>query len=191
MARATVYYQFGSKAGVLEALCDALAEQGRLSELAQAFTASDPDDALRIFVSVFTRFWGVDRLVMRRLRALAVLDPDVAAVIDARDERRRHGLQVLLGRRTDVPDPKHALRTAHMLTSFETFDALLRPRQRPADAVPILVDLVTTAITATSAGFTGVQLVGINYAPTTTFGSTYYTASLDTFKTADVYMTTR
>src|SRR3954454_5507287 len=92
VARATVYYQFGSKSGLLEGLCDALAERGGLTELAQAFTATDPDDALRLLVRAFTRFWGADRLVMRRLRALAALDPDVAAWITARDDRRRLAL---------------------------------------------------------------------------------------------------
>ncbi len=146
VARATVYYQFGSKTGLLEALCDALAERGGMQQLARAFTAPDPDEALRLLVTAFTRFWGTDRVVMRRLRALAALDPDVATVITARDERRRLALKTLLDRRTDVADPAYALRVAHMLTSFETYDALLRPRQRPAEAVPTLLQLISCAI---------------------------------------------
>ena len=149
VARATVYYQFGSKTGLLEALCDMLADQGQMSDLAGAFTDPDPEEALRTFVTVFARFWDADRLVMRRLRALAALDPDVAAVIAARDERRRQALGALLDRRTDVPDPKRAVRAAHMLTSFETFDAMLTPQQEPTDAVPLLIDLITAAIHAT------------------------------------------
>ena len=117
-----------------------------MAELPRAFTAPDPDQSLRLLVAAFARFWGVDRLVMRRLRALAALDPDVAAVITARDERRRLALRTLLARRDDVIDPVRALRVAHMLTSFETYDALLGPRQRPADAVPTLVGLITHAI---------------------------------------------
>src|ERR1035438_7997109 len=41
VARATIYYQFDSKTGLLEALCDALAEAGQLSELSAAFTNPD------------------------------------------------------------------------------------------------------------------------------------------------------
>ena len=37
VARATVYYEFGSKTGLLEALCDDLAEAGQMSDLAQVF----------------------------------------------------------------------------------------------------------------------------------------------------------
>jgi AcrR family transcriptional regulator len=146
VARATVYYQFGSKTGLLEALCDALAERGGMDQLARAFTAPDPDEAMRLLLTAFARFWGTDRLVMRRLRALAALDPDVATVITARDDRRRVALKTLLDRRTDVAEPAYALRAVHMLTSFETFDALLRPRQRPTQAVPTLLQLINTAI---------------------------------------------
>jgi AcrR family transcriptional regulator len=152
VARATVYYQFGSKTGLLEALCDSLAERGGMTDLANAFTASDPGDGLRLLVSAFARFWGTDRPVMRRLRALAALDPDVAAVIAARDERRRLALRTLLARRNDVADGAHALRVAHMLTGFETYDALLSPSQRPGDAVPTIVELITSAIRQPPAG---------------------------------------
>ena len=146
VARATVYYQFGSKTGLLEALCDALAERGGMTELARAFTETDQDKALRMLVAAFVRFWSTDRLVMRRLRALAALDPDVAEVITARDERRQLALTALLGRRDDVTDLKRAVRVAHMLTSFESYDQLLGSRRRGADVVPTLVGLVTAAL---------------------------------------------
>ena len=131
VARATVYYQFGSKAGLLEAVCDSLAEAGQMSELAVAFTEPDPREALRLFVGCFGRFWSVDRAAMRRLRALAVLDPDVGTVISARDERRREGLTVLVSRLAGASvlagGPDRALRVLFTLTSFETFDALAGP----------------------------------------------------------------
>jgi AcrR family transcriptional regulator len=131
VARATVYYQFGSKAGLLEAVCDSLAEAGQMSELAVAFTESDPREALRLFIGCFGRFWSVDRAAMRRLRALAALDPDVGAVISARDERRREGLTVLVSRLAGASvlaaEPDHAVRVLFTLTSFETFDTLAGP----------------------------------------------------------------
>ncbi|PIR83082.1 hypothetical protein COU19_02200 [Candidatus Kaiserbacteria bacterium CG10_big_fil_rev_8_21_14_0_10_56_12] len=54
----------------------------------------------------------------------------------------------------------------------------------------------TTAITATTtgsvtSGFTGVQIVGINYGSSSTLGTTYYTANLNGLKTQPVYMTAR
>lgn len=147
VARATVYYQFGSKTGLLEALCDVLAERGGMTGLARAFTTDDHDEALRLLVGAFVRFWASDRLVMRRLRALAALDPDVAEVIAARDERRRLALSTLLGRRDDVADPAHAQRVAFMLTSFESYDALLGARTRSPEIVTTIVTLITAALT--------------------------------------------
>src|ERR1700722_1648952 len=57
VARATVYYQFGSKTGLLEALCDDLAESGQMSELILAFANPDDWAALTGFIACFGRFW--------------------------------------------------------------------------------------------------------------------------------------
>jgi hypothetical protein len=89
---------------------------------------------------------------MRRLRALAVLDPEVGAVIGARDDRRRLALRTLLGRRADVADLPYAVRVSHVLTSFETFDAVLGPRQRPGAAVSVVVDMIRAALRAGAGG---------------------------------------
>jgi AcrR family transcriptional regulator len=159
VARATVYYRFGSKAGLLEALFDDLAARGHLEQLAEAFTEPDPDRALRRFVACFGEFWASDRLVLRRVRALAALDPDVGPLIAARDERRRDGLRELLSRRAgaaprqaetvaDLDELEARVAIAHTLTSFETFDTLAGPGQDPRDLVPVVADLVLHAITA-------------------------------------------
>ena len=103
VARATVYYQFRSKTGLLEALCDDLAGAGQMSDLPGAFAEADPRTAVHQLIAVFARFWAADRVAMRRLRALAALDPDVHAVLAARDDRRRQGLEVLIGRLTSGP----------------------------------------------------------------------------------------
>ena len=152
VARATIYYQFESKTGLLEAVCDALAEAGGMSELAAAFTSPDPMAALRLFVETFGRFWDADRSAMRRLRALAALDPEVGTVISARDDRRRMGLEVLVGRlaedRAATPrnDPEVLVRVLHVLTSFETFDALARPDAALSSAAADVIHLVEAVL---------------------------------------------
>jgi AcrR family transcriptional regulator len=127
VARMTVYYQFGSKAKLLEALFDDLARRGELRErLGAAFSSDDPRDVLAGFVRAFAHFWASDRAVMRRLHALSVLDPVFAAV--SRQERRREGaaavierLRGQLGTPGDVDD---AVRLLHTLTGFEVYDGL-------------------------------------------------------------------
>jgi AcrR family transcriptional regulator len=152
VAKATVYYQFGSKTGLLEALCDALATAGGMSGIPAAFTDPDPAAGLRTLVSVFARFWAEDRGVMRRLRALATLDPEVGAVIASRDQRRRSALEVVLGRLFDgrehnpSPGREQLVRTLCMLTSFETFDTLAGPDQPLTEATGEVIRLVEVAL---------------------------------------------
>lgn len=150
VARATVYYQFSSKPGLLEAVCDDLADAGGLGALADAFTQADADAAWRGFVTAFGRFWDADRAVMRRLRALAKLDPEVSEVISARDRRRHQGIDVLLGRLLGEPvdaAAREALaRRLQALTSFETFDALAAPGESLAGAVPEVVEMTEAVL---------------------------------------------
>ncbi|HET6342752.1 MAG TPA: helix-turn-helix domain-containing protein [Gemmatimonadota bacterium] len=147
VSRATVYYQFGSKAGLLEALFDDLAVRGRMTDLADAFQEADPLAALDRFIGVVTRFYASDRILLRRLRGLAAMDPDFASGIRGRDERRRKGLAALLGRlaerhgRPAGDDLVRALDVLHTLTSFEAFDNLSRRGRKAEDIGEIVADL--------------------------------------------------
>lgn len=135
VARATVYYQFGSKTGLLEALCDSLATSGHMTDLPTAFAISEPIASLRAFVRTFAGFWAADPAVMRRLRALAALDPEVHEVIAKRDQWRRAGLENLVSRlgRAHLLRVKReeAVRLLHTLTSFEVFEGLAANGQSP------------------------------------------------------------
>ncbi len=148
VARATVYYQFGSKTGLLEAVCDDLAEAGGMADLARVFASSAPDAAIHGFITAFAGFWGADRIVMRRLRALAALDPDVGAVITARDQRRRQGLTVLVSRLPATPEAAagQTVQMLYALTSFETFDTLADPGQDLSPALPAVIRLAEAAL---------------------------------------------
>lgn len=148
VARMTVYHQFGSKTGLLEALCDSLAESGGMQEVAAAFRQEEPSEVLRQYLQVFSRFWSVDRLVMRRLRALANLDPDFEQVIRARDERRRHGVRViaqrLIEQQADRPPElplAEIVDVLFTLSSFETFDTLAGPTRSPQEVAPLVYQL--------------------------------------------------
>lgn len=147
VARMTVYHQFGSKIGLLEGLCDSLAESGSMQETAAAFREEDGFAALRHYLHIFGRFWSVDRLVMRRLRALAALDPDFEQVIRARDERRRHGVHVIAQRIVEqqahsTTRPLDEIVVVLLtLSSFETFDTLAGPDRSPQEVAPLVFQL--------------------------------------------------
>jgi AcrR family transcriptional regulator len=147
VARATVYYQFGSKTGLLEALCDALADAGGMDHLRQAFVEPDPYTGLAVFVRTFAVLWDADRPALRRLRALAPLDPDVGVVLARRDRMRRQGLDALIGRHSlAAPGTAEEVgRVLHVLTSFETFDALAADRCC-VDVVPTVIALAGSVV---------------------------------------------
>jgi AcrR family transcriptional regulator len=149
VARATVYYQFQSKVGLLEAVCDSLAAGGRLGEVEAAFSRSDPMESIRIVICSFVRFWDFDRTAMRRLRSLARLEPEVGAVIEERDNRRRGIIEVFVNRLFTGPGSSEADRLVGVLTtltSFETFDSLSRPPETVATATAEIIELAEAAV---------------------------------------------
>jgi AcrR family transcriptional regulator len=152
VTRQTVHNQFGSRAALLEALCDFAALDGGLDRLPETFGQADAVKALEKFVELFVAFWASDEGLTRRLHGLAVLDPEFAAVIDARQERRRRGLQVLvarIGQQQDLLDEattQEAVDTLVMLTSFESFAALAQPGRRPEEITQILIRLARAAL---------------------------------------------
>jgi len=139
VARMTVYYQFGSKRGLLEALFDLLAARGGLHQLPDAFRQSDPKVALDRLIEIFARFWSSDRVVMRRLRAMAALDPELDQVLRERAEGLRNGLRVIVSRlpkgRAPVAETVDLL---FALTSFESFDLLAGPDRTPEEVGPLV-----------------------------------------------------
>ncbi len=152
VARMTVYHQFGSKIGLLEALSDFLAAHGGMEQLANAFRQPDPLDALDIFITVFSRFWNSDRLVTRRLRALSALDSDFEQVVRARDERRREGLCVIMQRLVEKygrPAPEavdEMVNILFTLLSFENFDTLAGPMRSIEEVTPVVQRLARAAL---------------------------------------------
>lgn len=151
VARMTVYHQFCSKIGLLEALCDTLAANGGMEQLAAAFRTPDPWEPLSVYIGVFGQFWTADRIVTRRLRALAALDSDFAQVIRSRDERRRHGLEVLMGRlaksqRLSGVERDATINVLYTLLSFEFFDMLAGVERSPSDVIPEVRRLARAAL---------------------------------------------
>lgn len=152
VARMTVYHQFGSKSRLLEALCDSLAVSGGMEQVASAFRQPEPLDALDQYIQILGRFWNVDRLVMRRLRALAALDPDFEHVIRTRDEWRRQGVRVITQRLVEL----HFLsegsafdKTVDILftlTGFETFDTLAGSTRSMEEVAPLVYWLARAAL---------------------------------------------
>lgn len=154
VARMTVYYQFGSKRGLLEAIFDSLAAGGLIRDLPAAYSRPDPVDSLNAVIRAFTRFWASERTAIRRIRSLATLDPEVEASLTERDERRRGGLGLIVEqlseqkRRSDAAPLDETADILHALTSFETYDALARRGRSTRDVERIIRRLVAATLSA-------------------------------------------
>jgi AcrR family transcriptional regulator len=146
VARMTVYNQFGSRSGLLEALADHLAADGGMARMAEVFREPDPDKALRALAERFVEFWASDRVTLRRMRALGVAFPSETSPPHHRDAWRREAVANLVrrprGRGPATPTiSDEAIDVITTLTSFETFDALCTGRRKPADVARLIGDL--------------------------------------------------
>jgi AcrR family transcriptional regulator len=152
VARMTVYYQFGSRAGLLEALYDDLAAEGLVPSMPAFFSIEDPRQALVELVRLFFGFWDSSRLVQRRARALAWLNADIEQGVRARDERRRQICRRVLERvvnATGRPGPSSLDETTavlYTLTSFETFDLLSGETRTLEEVIPPVQTLVLATV---------------------------------------------
>lgn len=150
VARMTVYNQFESKAGLLEALFDSLAQRAGMGQMADIFREKDVLHAFDLYVALFGRFWTANRHAHRRLRAAAKQDPTLDAAIVQRNERRRLGLTELVRRLAKSPPTalprKDVVDVLFVLLSFDTFDALAGDERTPLDVTPTIQRLVRLVI---------------------------------------------
>lgn len=148
VTRLTVYNQFGSRRGLLEAAFDRLAATGGMMDLAAAMTAPDARAGLAKLVGVFCRFWSSDDS-LAGLYAATAMDPELAEGLNARNARRREALAVLVRRfggreasaQQDVVDLLFAL------TGFAMFHALAGSGRTPADIGRLLQPLCDQTLT--------------------------------------------
>jgi AcrR family transcriptional regulator len=145
VARMTVYYQFGTKAGLLQALFDDLAARGGMRELPAAFMAADPVEGLNRFIGTFCQFWASDQALFRRLQALAALDPDLSRELASREAGAQRGLRVLVARMAAAisnVEPavlEELAAVLFTLTGFHAFDSLQRQLGGGAEEVAEVV----------------------------------------------------
>lgn len=146
VSRMTVYNQFESKAGLLEALFDVLAVSGGFGNMSAVFSQPDPAVALDELVALFGRFWTFSRRAHGRLRAAALADQDLASALTQRNERRRSGVAELvrrLGKQAKPIVPRDdVVNVLFVILGFDTFDAFAGPNRTPDQVVPMVQRLV-------------------------------------------------
>jgi len=125
VARATLYQHFGSRLGLVDAMCERFAENPALRALRGT-------DRLEEFVALAVEFWAREERVLAPLYGVAAVDPAARSLVE-RQRRDRHGeirrlVQRLsaAGALADGVDERSALSLLAALTSFETYVELCR-----------------------------------------------------------------
>ncbi len=128
VSRATVYNQFGSRPHLLAAVFE---DQGRLiryDRVQAAMTLPDPRDALAATMRELARAWSSRSKAIRRVLALAVVDPEIGDIVH-RYERYRRSEMATLADRLDAAGLLRVSRSdaaaiLGVVTGFDMFDAL-------------------------------------------------------------------
>jgi AcrR family transcriptional regulator len=132
VARATLYQHFGSRLGLVDAICDTFAVNPALVAVRRAVDLEDVGAALDETIANTVRFWASEEPILRPLYGIAGADPSAAALVERQTADRRGELQRLLRRLKEharlAPGltDRRSLALLLVLTSFETFQELRR-----------------------------------------------------------------
>jgi AcrR family transcriptional regulator len=153
VSRPTIYNHFGSRSGLLEALYDYLATRGNVRRGREALRHRDPESALAELIRALGQFWSSDRVAIRRLHAMAALDPEIARGLAGRENRRRRAAREIVRRLAPATTPPQRARThrqaADMLSAvmaFETYDALARAGYDREEIVAMMTHLARAVL---------------------------------------------
>jgi AcrR family transcriptional regulator len=117
VSRATLYQHFGTRLGLVDAMCETFDANPALVAL------RDEDDVDR-WIERVVDFWASEEKVLVQLYGVAAVDPAARDLVE-RQRRDRHGeLRRLL--RANGADDRAAFARLALLTSFETYQELRR-----------------------------------------------------------------
>ncbi len=153
VSRATVYYQFESKFGLLDAVHAAAMQRAGYDRIRRAREHNDAALGARLYVREVCMFWSREHALFRNIIGLAAVDQDARRAVDRYDGRRRELITWLVKRLEDQGklrksvSQRHAVDVLWMLTGFRAFDQLHSGSGLSARATATLLsDLATAAL---------------------------------------------
>jgi AcrR family transcriptional regulator len=132
VARATLYQHFGSRLGLVDAICESIAESPELRAAKSAGEREDVDVGLGELVGSSVRFWAKHERQLAPLYGVAAVDPAAARLVERQRRDRTSTLAQFatrLHRERRLPagvGEQRALALLLVLTSFETYLELRR-----------------------------------------------------------------
>ncbi len=152
VARSTLHLHFGSRMGLVDAICELLAGGGERAGIRSSLELPDPAEALRSVLSAAVRFWAAEENLHRGLYGLAEIDPAARTFVERQTTGRRTDLRRLSKRLHDRGRLRPGLQVEDALslllvaTSFATFDELRRNARLTPSAVEQAVARVATVL---------------------------------------------
>jgi AcrR family transcriptional regulator len=132
VARATLYQHFGSRLGLVDAICETIAASPELGAARSAADLDDPVAGLAELVGNSARFWAAHERLLAPLYGVAAVDPAAARLVE-RQRRDRTAVLRRLAKRlhrerllTPGVGEQRALGLLLVVTSFETYLELRR-----------------------------------------------------------------
>ena len=153
VARATIYHQFGSKLGVLEAVIADFEVRARLGDLMRVVEWSRPPELVRSVITAGCAYWATDPALVRTVIGVASMQREVQELVSQHDDGRRRILERVVERLVEAgvvgkgAPVAHALNALWVLTSFDVYDLLTRGRGFPcADAADTLARIAESGL---------------------------------------------
>jgi AcrR family transcriptional regulator len=152
VARATVYHQFGSKLGLLEAVLLDFERRAGLTSLEALIEDTSPDRLLEVVVTEGCRYWATDPVLARKIIAVAATNAEAGGLLAGHDAGRLRLIQRVVNRLTSArllrePSPERALSTLWVVTSFDAYDQLTHGLGlSQADATDTLLHLAEQSV---------------------------------------------
>lgn len=132
VSRATLYGHFGSRLGLVDAICETFDANPELVAIRETVRDEELEAALDRAIAHTVAFWASEEAVLEPLYGAAAVDPAARDLVARQRADRKHEFGHLLGRlgqagrlRTELPDAE-ALGVLLVLTSFETYRELRR-----------------------------------------------------------------
>jgi AcrR family transcriptional regulator len=132
VSRATLYQHFGSRLGLVDAICETFDANPELVAIRETVHEAEPEAALDRAIAHTVAFWASEEAVLEPLYGAAAIDPAARDLVARQRGDRRDEFGHLLGRlveagrlRTEL-SAAEALGVVLVLTSFETFQELRR-----------------------------------------------------------------
>jgi AcrR family transcriptional regulator len=117
VSRATLYQHFGTRLGLVDAMCDTFDENPALVGI------RDTED-VDTFIELVVEFWAAEEKILVQLYGAAAVDPAARDLVERQRRDRHSELRRLL--RAAGNDDRAAFAQLSMLTSFETYLELRR-----------------------------------------------------------------